>query len=75
MTTYIIETATASNRRTLGDVSTIEEARLNCAIAMSKAMDEGGPHFAFAIDDSGHYVVALERTEDGRILDHLSGGR
>lgn len=70
---YIIETATTSDRRTLGDVGTLQEARLNCALAMSKALDEGGPNFAFAIDDSGRYCVALERTEDGRILDHLTG--
>lgn len=71
--TYIIETATASDRRTLGDVATLEEARLNCSIAMSKALNEGGPNFAFAFDEEGHYAVALERTEDGRILDHLAG--
>lgn len=73
MSKYIIETATAANRRTLGDAPTLEEARLNCAMAMSKAIAEGGPHFAFAIDETGHYAVALERTEDGRILDHMAG--
>ncbi len=72
-TRYIIETRRASDRRTLGDVSTLEEARLNCAVAMSKALDEGGPNFAFAFDENGRYAVALERTEDGRILDHLAG--
>ena len=70
---YIIEIATADTRRTLGDVTTLPEARLHCALAMSKALDEGGPNFAYAIDESGHYAVALERTDDGRILDHLAG--
>lgn len=69
--TYIIETATASDKRTLGDVATLEEARLNCALAMSRSLEEGGPNFAFAFDEEGRYAVALERTEDGRILDHL----
>lgn len=73
MTTYIIETATASDRRTIGDVATLEEARLNCALAMSKGLDEGGPNFAFALDETGSLCVALERTQDGRILDHLAG--
>lgn len=70
---YIIETATASDRRTLGDVTTLPEARLHCALAMSKALNEGGPNFAFAVDETGRYAVALERTSDGRILDHLAG--
>lgn len=74
MTKYIIETATASDRRTLGDVSTLGDARLRCALAMSQAKQEGGPDFAFAIDEGGHYAVALERTSDGRILDHLAKG-
>lgn len=73
MTKYIIETATASDRRTLGDVSTLTDAKTKCRLAMSIALEEGGPNFAFAIDTAGHYAVALERTSDGRILDHLAG--
>lgn len=72
MSKYIIETATSCDRRTLGDVTTLKEARAKCDVAMSKSQKEGGPTFAFAVDETGHYCVALERTEDGRILDHLA---
>lgn len=68
---YIIETATSSQRRTLGDAGTLMVARAQCMVAMSKRRSEGGPDFAFALDEDGRWVVALERTDDGRILDHL----
>lgn len=70
---YIIETATASDRRTLGDALSLIEAQAQCALAMSQSRARGGPDFAFAIDEHGRYCVALERTADGRILDHLAG--
>lgn len=73
MSKYIIETATAADRRTLGDVTTLKEARARCDVAMSVAREEGGPTFAFARDETGRYAVALERTQDGRILDHMAG--
>lgn len=71
MSKYIIETATALERRTNGDAETLNAARAKCFAIMSLAKAEGGPDFAFAIDEGGHYAVALERTSDGRILDHL----
>lgn len=67
---YIIETFHTATRTALGDQPTIYEARAACEVAMSVA-PPAGPDFAFAIDEDGHYVVALERTGDGRIIDHL----
>lgn len=75
MSKYIIETATGAARRTICDVETLTGAHAACAVAMSKARQEGGPDFAFAVDEDGHWRVVLERTQDGRILDHLNGAR
>ncbi len=72
MTRYIIETATSSPPRILGDADTLLDAQTQCVLAMSKAPPEG-PRFAFAKDEQGRMCVALERTDDGRILDHLKG--
>lgn len=76
MTRYIIETASGALSggalRTIGDADTLIDAHTQCAIAMSVAPPEG-PSFAFARDEAGHFCVALERTADGRILDHIKG--
>lgn len=72
MTRYIIEIASGSAPRTIGDADTLVEARTKCTVLMSVAPPQG-PTFAFARDEAGHFCVALERTADGRILDHMKG--
>lgn len=71
-TRYIVEVINWSSPSisVLGAAASLEGAHTMCAVAMSVAPPQG-PHSAFALDAwDGRYVVALERTADGRIIDH-----
>lgn len=73
-TRYIVEAVNWSGPliRVLGATVSLEAAHTMCAVAMSVAPPHG-PHSAFALDAwDGRYVVALERMDDGRIVDHLA---
>lgn len=73
-THYIVEAVTwaGPSIRVVGDATNLQAAHTLCAIAMSVAPPEG-PDNAFAIDQDGRYVIALERMNDGRIINHLAG--